>query len=150
LNEPLTSRGFLELFRLLEPALGWRAAYTCILALAAELWAFGFVLVVLALRPSAWPLGLVGFATALQWSFFMGLLPFFLSSGFGLWILAGWLRFGEAKAPAGRHVLALMLLTVALLFQAQLHVVPTMVTGALVVAVSARGANPLRKAALTA
>jgi hypothetical protein len=123
LNSPITSRGFFEMQRLLEPLLGWRTAWRVNNILIASLYAWGYFAFVAALAPRRRFVGLLGFALALQPMLYLGFLPFLLSSGVCWLALAFWLR-----RPGS--VVDHMLLAALLFLAARVHVAPVISAGA--------------------
>jgi hypothetical protein len=141
LNLPATSHGFVQIFALVEPWLGWRAGYAATLVVIAELWGLAFFAVVVALDRRRWPLGLAGFALALQWAFWIGLLPFQLSTAFALGAIAtGVYRARGASAADGRTQSGADVVTAALLLLAALcHPLPAALGGGMLVLVALLG-----------
>jgi len=121
LNEPLTSRGYLDLFRWLEPRLGWYDAHRAILLIAQLLWCSAWAALVLRLHPDRWPFALLGCATAIQWAYWLGFVPYFLGLG-----LTAWSLHLVLVRPQRRHY---GLLAVALLLGCQVHAFAVAVTG---------------------
>jgi len=122
-------RGFSAVYVPLEAALGWRRAAQAALALSLLAWAWGFVALCRAVAPGRQWLGVLGFATAFQWSLYLGFFAFLIGSACGFAVLALALsvpRLGR------RHHLALAAL---LLLQSLLHVFSAMLTGAVLMAV---------------
>jgi hypothetical protein len=121
LNEPLTSRGYLDLFRWLEPVLGWYSAHRVILLFGQALWCSAWAVMALRLHRDRWPFALLGCATGIQWAYWTGLLPFMLSLGATLWAIHLVLL-----KPAARHYVALGAL---LVICCQLHPLPVVIAG---------------------
>lgn len=89
LGATLSQVGFDYLLAFFELLLPWREALRSCLVIMVLLWAWGVVALAAAVggRRRMW-LGLFGFAAAVQWVLYMGFFPFYLSSGFGLYVLA--------------------------------------------------------------
>jgi hypothetical protein len=113
--------GFDYLLAFFELLLPWRAALRACLVVMALLWAWGVVALAAAVggRQRVW-LGLFGFAAAVQWVLYMGFFPFYLSSGFGLYVIA--LGFMRAKWDVKWR----LVLAAGLVCQALLHPVPAL------------------------
>jgi hypothetical protein len=81
--------GFDHLLAFFELLLPWREALRACLVAMVLLWAWGVVALAAAVggKRRMW-LGLFGFAAAVQWVLYMGFFPFYLSSGFGFYVLA--------------------------------------------------------------
>lgn len=132
LGTTFSQAGFGHLLALFEAFLPWRLALRVVLAFMVLLWAWGVVTLAAAVagRRRLW-LGLVGFAAAVQWVLYMGFFPFYLSSGFGLYVLA--LAFMRDRWDLRWR----LLLSAALTIQTFLHPVPALssvvVLGAVVV-----------------
>lgn len=117
----LTNVGFEMVFSRLEPQLGWRRAYQVVLCLIALLWAWGVCGLAGSLgRP--W-LGLLGFASALQWGFYMGLFSWQMGTALGFFVLA-WAFWRGSDRTVDRVVLAALFLC-----QAVVHAFAAMLTG---------------------
>ena len=84
----LGGAGFSAIYVPLESVFSWQTAFRLTLSISALLWSWGFVLLVWSLNPSRLWLGTLGFATAFQWIFYMGFLPFYFASGFGFSIVS--------------------------------------------------------------
>jgi hypothetical protein len=139
LNEPLTSRGYLDLFRALEPLLGWYSAHRLIVLFAQALWCSGWAALALRLHRDRWPFALLGCATGIQWAYWVGFLPFFLGLGATLWAC-----HIVVIRPATKHY---VLLAAALAICSQIHPLPVVIAGAALLAASI-GRSP-RDAVLT-
>jgi hypothetical protein len=139
LNEPLTSRGYLDLFRWLEPIVGWYSAHRAILLVAQALWCSGWAALALRLHRDRWPFALLGCATGIQWAYWVGVLPFYLALGAALWSL-----HLVVSRPARWHY---GLVAGALVICCQLHVFPVVLAGSVLVVVGA--ARGWRDLALT-
>lgn len=123
-HTPLTWAGFSFLFRPLERLLPWRDALRATLSLVALGWAWGYLALVRALEPRRLAVGLLGFATALQWSLYMGFFSFLAASAVGLWLVALALRSPPTWSPARAALFALLLYV-----QARMHVLGAELTG---------------------
>jgi hypothetical protein len=117
----LTNVGFELVFARLEPQLGWRRAYQVVLCLIALLWAWG-VCALAASLGRRW-LGLVGFASALQWGFYMGLFSWQMGTALGFFVLA-WAFWRGSERTLDRMMLAALFLC-----QAVVHSFAAMLTG---------------------
>jgi hypothetical protein len=146
-NLPVTAHGFVQIFALVEPLLGWRAGYAASLIVIAQAWGLAFFALAVSLDERRWPLGLAGFALALQWAFWIGLLPFQLSTAFATGaIAAGVYRSRGARVPDGPRRSGADVATAALLLLAALcHPLPAALGGGLLVLV-ALFAGPGRRA----
>jgi hypothetical protein len=91
-GSPISSLAFHATFAALSRLMPWRDALRVALSLGALLWAFGFASVVLALRRDRAHVGLLGFATALSWTFYMGLFSYWMTLGIDLVVLGFVLR----------------------------------------------------------
>ena len=108
----LAARGFALLFVPLEPLLGYQGATTAILSIGALVGAWSFVSLVVQLRPERRWVGLLGFAFALPWTLYMGFFSFFLSSAFGMAMVAAVVRY-DIDSTVKRIVLALAFALIA-------------------------------------
>jgi hypothetical protein len=123
----ITDIGFEAVFGTLERFLPWRPAVRITLCLFALGWAWSVMALAAALdRGRCW-LGLLGFATALQWLLYMGLFSYYLSVALGLGVLA--FTFSRQVWRTRDHLILAGLLTA----QAGAHVVPTVAVGLLLV-----------------
>jgi hypothetical protein len=105
-NRPVTSNGPGDVYALLEPVLGWRAALAALLSLLTVVWGAGAVALVLTVAPPERRfVALVAASTALGWSLYHGFFAFCLGTGIAFFALAAGLRDG-ARA---RTVCALLL-----------------------------------------
>ena len=136
LTSPATSRGFVEVQRVLEPLFGWRTAWRLNVLLACELWALAYFAFVLALDPKKRVAALLGFPFALQTSVWFGLMPFVYASALAFVALALWLcapRTQQTRAallgPDVPSVRAHALLALLLFASAGVHVFPAVVAG---------------------
>ena len=126
---PVTNIGFSTMFSVLEGFLPWRHALRVTLTVIVLTWSWGFMSLVLAIDRRRWALGLLGFATALNWSFYMGIWNFVLAIGLGFATLALAIR-RSAPESLDRFFVAVLLLLGALS-----HVVAAVFTGAVLVLV---------------
>ncbi len=87
---PLTSLGFHTLYGAALRLWEWRPALRVTLSIMALGWAWSVVALAASLR-RPW-LGILGFAGAFQWSFYMGFFSFYIAMAFGFTLLAvaGW------------------------------------------------------------
>ena len=119
----ITDIGFEAVFGTLERFLPWRHAVRITLCLFALGWAWSVLALAAALdRGRRW-LGLLGFATALQWLLYMGLFSYYLSLALGFGVLA----FAFSRLVWRRR--DYLMLAGLLAAQACAHVVPTVVIG---------------------
>ena len=119
----ITDIGFEAVFGTLERFLPWRPAVRITLCLFALGWAWSVLALAAALdRGRRW-LGLLGFATALQWLLYMGLFSYYLSVAIGLGVLA--FTFSRQESRKRDHLIVAGLLVA----QAGAHVVPTVAVG---------------------
>jgi hypothetical protein len=123
---PVTNTGFSATFSVLDGFLPWRHALRATLTVIVLTWSWGFMSLVLAIDRRRWALGLLGFATALNWSFYMGFWNFELAIGLGFATLALAIR-GRALEVIDRFFVALLLLLGALS-----HIVAPIFTGAVI------------------
>ncbi len=101
----------------------WRPAVRVTLCVFALVWAWGVMALAATLGHGRQWLGLLGFATALQWLFYMGLFSYYLSVGIGFFVLA------LAFAPSTWTVRTRLGLATLLLIEAVAHVVPAALLG---------------------
>lgn len=122
----LTSRGFDEMFSAFALVGSWRPALRLTLAAMALGWAWACMALAAALAGDAparrW-LGLLGFASSLQWAFYMGFFPFYIASSLGLGVVA------LAVAPPPWRPARRVAIAAALLLQAMAHMFAAMLTG---------------------
>jgi hypothetical protein len=119
----VTGSGFDHLLTFLDRFLSWRSAFRVALTGLALAWAWAVLALGASLGPRRRWLGLLGFATALQWQFYMGLFSCYLATALGFLVLAMAFRFGWHR----RVSLALMAALLAV--QTIVHVVPAVLTG---------------------
>lgn len=122
-GSPITAWGFTWLFGPLESALGWERAYQSVLAIIAAGFGWAFRAVVHAVAGRRSPLGLLGFACAFSWPFYMGFLPFLAATAVGLAGLA---------IGVGRHggsLVGRVATGAVLLLCAMMHVFPAVLCG---------------------
>lgn len=86
-GHPLTALGFLAMFRLFEPGLGWQAATSAVLGTIVALWSIGGFLLARKVEPHRAWLGLFAAATAGQWVLYMGFFSFAVGLGLALFAL---------------------------------------------------------------
>jgi hypothetical protein len=135
----VTGSGFVTLLGLLDRVLPWRPAFRIAIAALALLWAWSVVALAASLGPRRRWLGLVGFATALQWQFYMGLYSCYLATALGFLVLALAFHFGFARLRI------LLLLAALFALETTAHVVPAALTGlALVLYAVLSSAGPAR------
>ncbi|HTY28751.1 MAG TPA: hypothetical protein VMD51_11505, partial [Mycobacterium sp.] len=136
LGATFSQAGFDHLLAFFELFLTWRSALRACLAFMVLLWAWGVVALAAAIggRQRLW-LGLFGFAAAVQWVLYMGFFPFYLSSGFGLYVLA--LAFLRSDWDLRWS----FVLAAALAAQALLHPVPALASVVVLAAILATRAQ---------
>ena len=137
---PVTNTGFSSMFSVLEGFLPWRHALRATLTVIVLMWSWGFMSLVLAIDRRRWALGLLGFATALNWPFYMGFWNFVLAMGLGFATLALAIHRSVPEA-IDRFFVAVLLLLAALS-----HVVAAVFTGAVLALVVLFRAPPERRA----
>lgn len=86
-GHPLSGLGFLALFRLFEPGLGWQSATSAVLGTIVALWSIGGFLLAKKVEPNRAWLGLFAAATAGQWVLYMGFFSFAVGLGLSLFAL---------------------------------------------------------------
>ncbi len=91
-GQPFTALGFDLIFSTLERALSWRSALRVTLSVIALVWGFGACALAASLHPQRAAIGLLGFATAISWSVYMGFFSYALSVGLAFVVLAAALR----------------------------------------------------------
>ncbi len=136
---PVTNTGFSAMFSVLEGFLPWRHALRATLTVIVLTWSWGFMSLVLAIDRRRWALGLLGFATALNWSFYMGFWNFVLAIGLGFATLGIAIR---RRAP---RTLDRIFVAVLLLLAALAHLVAAILTGAVIALVVLFRAPPERR-----
>jgi hypothetical protein len=122
-NPTLTDLGFEFAFARFEPWWGWRTAYQVVLCLLALLWAWGVVALAACFGPQRRWWGLLGFGSALQWSFYMGQYSSEMGTALGFLVLA-WAFRRPARSRIDRVGLAALLL-----LQAMVHAFTAILTG---------------------
>lgn len=126
---PLTNQGFALFFGPLDRFLPWRTATRLALSGILLVWCAGAFLLARVVHPQRVWLGVALAGGAFQWSLYMGLFSFHVATGFGLLVLA--VALGpEASSPRRRALVAALLLV-----QAILHVVPAVLTGAVLMTI---------------
>lgn len=124
----ITGSGFVSLLGFLDRLLPWRLAFRVGITLAALCWAWSVLALAVATGSRRRWLGLLGFATALQWQFYMGLFSCYLATAVGFLVLA--LAFRDGLQRRDR----LLLLTALFAIEAWLHIVPATFTGLALIA----------------
>ncbi len=119
-------RGFAALFVPLESFLPWRTAYRLTVFAILLAWSWGFVALVHAIDPRRRWLGLLGFATAFQWSVYMGFFAFVAGTACGLLLLA----FALSRRRLEMKQFAI--LSVGLLLHGFLHVFSALLTASVI------------------
>jgi hypothetical protein len=129
--------GFDYLLAFFELVLPWRAALRACLVVMVLLWAWGVVALAAAVggKRRVW-LGLFGFASAVQWVLYMGFFPFYLSSVFGLYVLA--LAFMRSEW----NLMWRIVLAAGLACQALLHPVPALCSMVVLAVITAVRTQP--------
>lgn len=113
---PLTNLGFSALFRAFESVLPWRDALRATLSVIALTWGWGVFAMVAAFDRRRMPLGILGFACALQWALYMGFFSYLLS------IALGFLAVALALHTAPWRLLHRFVLSALLFILAVFHV----------------------------
>jgi hypothetical protein len=119
----ITGSGFDRLLTVLNRLLTWRSAFRVALTGLALVWAWSVMALGASLGTRRRWLGLLGFATALQWLFYMGLFSCYLSTALGFLVLAMAFHFGYQRRPK------LVWMAALLATQTIVHVVPAALTG---------------------
>lgn len=107
---PATALGFRAIFTPLEPLVGWQLAYRLTLVFAVLLWGGGVLALARSFDRQRTIIGVFGFASAFQLSFYLGFIPFLVASALGLFALAAW---NAVPAPLLRSVVVATLLYLA-------------------------------------
>lgn len=134
-GHPYTALGFSTVFAACERVLPWRVALRLTLAISAVLWGASYFAFARALHPRRAAIGLIGFATALTWGLYMGLISFNLSIGLGFAVLA--VAVGSETWSLNRRLGIAVLLFV----QAIAHVFGAELTGLVLLAIVAARAS---------
>jgi hypothetical protein len=87
-GSPYTALGFHLVFSFLERLFAWRTAFQLTLVVLTLAWGFGYLNLVRALHPRRAALGLLGFATSISWTVYMGFFSFAMSIAMGFTTLA--------------------------------------------------------------
>ena len=138
-GRPLTALGFIALFRLFEPALGWQGATSAVLGCIIALWSVGGLLLARKVEPNREWLGLLAAATAGQWTLYMGFFPFAIGLGLSLFVLLAALSRDRLSWPVVFTTGALLTLV------ALCHVAVAAMTGLAVVAIFVARERPSRR-----
>jgi hypothetical protein len=136
----ITGSGFDHLLTVLDRILSWRSAFRLAVTGLALAWAWSVLALGASLGSRGRWLGLLGFATSLQWLFYMGLFSYYLATALGFLVLALAFRFGlHGRLPRA-------LIAALLALQTIVHVVPAALTGLTLIVYawlsSARDAKP--------
>ncbi len=123
------SRGFSALFVPLDSFLPWRTAYRLTVFAILLAWSWGFVALVHAIDARRRWLGLLGFATAFQWTVYMGFFAFVSGTACGLFVIAFAIS-RERIRPTD-----VVITSLGLLLTAFLHVFAALLTALVVAAV---------------
>jgi len=124
---PITSHGFALFYMPFDLFLPWKTAIKIAMTLMILLWIGGAAVFVRGVHAERGWLGLALAVAAFQWNFYMGLFSFYIATGFGLFVLG--IAFRIPRWSARQRVLLAGLLFV----QALLHLVPALITGAILV-----------------
>jgi hypothetical protein len=135
----LTDLGFELTFAKFEPWLGWRVAYQVVLCLIALLWAWGVLGLAACFGAQRRWLGLLGFASALQWSFYMGQFSSQMGTAIGFVVLAWAFRRPDLR-KIDRVILAALLL-----LQVIVHAFTAVVVGGVLLIHALLAAQPKRR-----
>ncbi len=138
-GHPLTALGFLSLFRLFEPSLGWQAATSAVLGCIVALWSVGGFLLARKVEPHRAWLGLFAAATAGQWVLYMGFFSFAVGLGLALFTLLAALSRERLSWPVVFGTSALLTLV------ALCHVAVAAMTGLAVLAIFVARERPSRR-----
>jgi len=138
-NLPVTNHGFAAVFAPFDAWLEWRLALRASLALMVLAWGGAVFAFVRAVRPERGWLGVGLAAGALGWPLYMGFFSFYTATALGFGVLA--LAFGAPQWSARRR----LLLSVLLLAQALMHVMPAASTGGLLALLALLRAGPGRR-----
>jgi hypothetical protein len=105
-NFTFTHLGFSLVFTPLEAVLPWRDALRISLSVGALGMAWAFAWLVAAVDPRRRPLGLLGFAFAMTWSFYMGFFSYEIATALGLALVGLAVRvFGRRPVGAMQSLL---------------------------------------------
>lgn len=110
-NVPPSANGFAEVFALLEPSLGWRAAHQATLGVIVLVWALGALAFTTAVDPRRRWLALLAATLGVGWPLYLGFFSFVLSGGLALLVVAAAMKV--PFTPTARVVLAAALLVTA-------------------------------------
>lgn len=138
-GHPLTALGFLSLFHLFEPSLGWQAATSAVLGCIVALWSVGGFLLARKVEPHRAWLGLFAAATAGQWVLYMGFFSFAVGLGLALFTLLAALSRERLSWPVVFGTSALLTLV------ALCHVAVAAMTGLAVLAIFVARERPSRR-----
>jgi hypothetical protein len=138
-GHPFTALGFLSLFRIFEPSLGWQAATSAVLGCIVALWSIGGFLLARKVEPHRAWLGLFAAATAGQWVLYMGFFSFAVGLGLALFALLAALSRERLSWPVV-FATGAMLTLVALC-----HVAVAAMTGVAVLAIFVARERPSRR-----
>ena len=123
LGAHVSGSAYVVLLALLDRIMPWRLAFRVSVTALALLWAWSVVALATSLGGRRRWLGLLGFATALQWQFYMGLYSCYLAMALGFLVLALTFRFGFLRTRS------LLILAALFAAQAAVHVVVAAMTG---------------------
>ena len=138
-GHPFTALGFLSLFHLFEPSLGWQAATSAVLGCIVALWSVGGFLLARKVEPHRAWLGLFAAATAGQWVLYMGFFSFAVGLGLALFTLLAALSRERLSWPVVFGTSALLTLV------ALCHVAVAAMTGLAVLAIFVARERPSRR-----
>jgi hypothetical protein len=133
------SRGLSVVYGPFEAWLGWQRGLQVALSLIALAAAWGFVVLVRALRPERRAIAFLGFPLAMSWSFYMGFWSFVIAGTLGYFVLALALRFRHPSWKE-RSLLAVLLLLVSIA-----HVFGAVLTGGALLGLGLARAEPGRR-----
>ncbi|MBI4699753.1 MAG: hypothetical protein HY744_01075 [Deltaproteobacteria bacterium] len=94
-GSPVTAVAFSFVYSLFDAFLPWQRAMQATVSVGVLAWAWSFMLLVLAIEPRRWAVGLLGFPSALSWGFYMGFFNYAAAVAVGFFALA----FAIAYAP---------------------------------------------------
>lgn len=123
---PLAALGFSSIFCPLDDVLGWQIAFRLSLSVIVSMWGWSVWALARTIDPRRAIVGVMGFATAFQWTLYMGFFSWMISMALGLGTLAVALRLPWSVQ---RRVLIALLLAI----HAVAHPFPALVTSLVLV-----------------
>jgi hypothetical protein len=117
----LSARGFSLLYGPLSEFFAWKTALRLTLSIILLTWSWGVMVLVHVVKPERLVLGLLGFASAFQWTLFMGFFSYLFSIAVGLFIVALAIKRSEWSRRARLFLAGLLLVQAVIhLFGAQI------------------------------